>query len=110
MDAPNLSHLKIPDHIVQSKFGGVAPKGLAKFQTLSDMSNDFPELIMLEQFLTGFLKGSAFGGSQCNAALQGLIYYGFEVIQYREIYLPKNVMKANIAIQKLQEAAGLFSA
>jgi hypothetical protein len=75
------------------------------------MSGDFPELIILEQFLTGFLKGSSFAGnSQCNAALQGMIYFGFEVVKYREVYNPTKVMKAGIALQKFQEQQALFSA
>ncbi len=111
MDKPMMTHLKIPAHVVKSKFNGIEPKGRAKFQALQDMSSDFPELIILEQFLTGFLKGSSFAGnSQCNAALQGMIFYGFEVVQYREIYNPSKIMKAGIALQKFQEQQALFSA
>ena len=111
MDKPMMTHLKLPAHVVQSKFKGVEPKGAAKFAALQDMSNDFPELIMLEQFLTGFLQGSSFAGnSQCNAALQGMIYFGFEVVKYREVYNPTKIMKAGIALQKFQEQQSLFSA
>jgi hypothetical protein len=89
MDKPMMTHLKLPAHIVKTKFNGVEPKGRARFQALQDMSEDFPELIMLEQFLTGFLKGSSFAGnSQCNAALQGMIFFGFDVVKNREIYRP----------------------
>jgi hypothetical protein len=111
MDKSLLTHLKLPAHVVQTKFQGIEPKGQAKFQALSELSGDFPELIMLEQFLTGFLQGSSFAGNgQCNAALQGMIYYGFEVVKYREIYNPSKVMKAGIALQKFQEQQALFSA
>ena len=111
MDKPMLTHLKLPAHVVQVKFQGIEPTGRAKFQALQDLSGDFPELIILEQFLTGFLKGSSFAGNgQCNAALQGMIYYGFDVVKYREIYNPKKIMKAGIALQKFQEQQALFSA
>jgi len=81
MDAPMLTHLKLSQELVNTKFNGIQPTGRAKFQALQDMSGDFPELIMLEQFLTGFLKGSSFvGNSQCNAALQGMIFFGFDVV------------------------------
>ena len=111
MDKPMLTHLKLPAHVVQTKFMGIEPTGKAKFQALQDLSGDFPELIMLEQFLTGFLKGSSFAGNgQCNAALQGMIYYGFDVVKNREIYNPRKVMKAGIALQKFQEQQALFSA
>ena len=63
MDKPMMTHLKIPAHIVQSKFGGIEPSGRNKFQALRELSGDFPELIILEQFLTGFLKGSSFAGN-----------------------------------------------
>ena len=111
MDKPMLTHLKLPAHVVQNKFKGIEPTGKAKFAALSDLSGDFPELIILEQFLTGFLKGSSFAGNgQCNAALQGMIYYGFDVVKYREIYNPSKIMKAGIALQKFQEQQALFSA
>jgi hypothetical protein len=111
MDKPLLTHVQLPAHVVQQKFSGIQPKGQAKFQALAELSGDFPELIKLEQFLTGFLQGSSFAGnSQCNAALQGMIYYGFEVVKYREIYNPSNIRKAGIALQKFQEQQALFSA
>lgn len=111
MDKPMMTHLKLPAHVLKSKFNGVQPKGQANFQALQDLNGDFPELIILEQFLTGFLQGSSFAGNgQCNAALQGMIYYGFEVVKYREVYNPTKVMKAGIALQKFQEQQALFSA
>jgi hypothetical protein len=39
-----------------------------------------------------------------------MIYYGFEVVKYREIYNPSKIMKAGIALQKFQEQQALFSA
>jgi hypothetical protein len=75
------------------------------------MSQDFPELEMLRDFLTGFLNGSSFAGTlQCNGALTGMIYYGFEIVKYRQVYDPRKVMKATISLQKFQEQQALFSA
>lgn len=111
MDKPMLTHLKLPAHVVQTKFKGIEPKGKAKLHALQAISGDFPELIIIEQFLVGFLEGSSFAGnSQCNAALKGMIYYGFEVVKNREIYNPSKIMKAGIALQKFQEKSALFSA
>ncbi len=74
-------------------------------------TNDFPELDMLEKFLTGFLSGSSFvGNAQCTAALQGMIFYGFEVVRNREVYNPRKTMKAVISTQKFTEQQSLFSA
>jgi hypothetical protein len=39
-----------------------------------------------------------------------MIYYGFDVVKNREIYNPKKIMKAGIALQKFQEQQALFSA
>jgi hypothetical protein len=39
---------------------------------------------MARDFIDGVLKGSSFGGnSQCNAAMIGVVEYGFEVINNR---------------------------
>ena len=81
------------------------------YGSLSDASADFPELQMLEDFLTGFLQGTS-GSTQssCQDAMQGIIYYAFQIVDNREIYKPDQVMKAYIAFQKLQEKQALFYA
>jgi hypothetical protein len=67
-------------------------------QSFAQDNNDFPELDMLEKFLTGFLTGSSFvGNEQCTASLMGMIFYGFEVVRNREVYDPRKTMKAVIA-------------
>ena len=56
------------------------------------------EFVDLENFLLGYLDGASFlGNSSCTSAMNGVIYYVFEVIKYREVYLPSNTMKAVIA-------------
>jgi hypothetical protein len=106
MDRGQMTHIKKPDHILTSEF-----KGQVKYDIVAQAQEEFPEIIMLEDFLNGFLTGSSFGGnSECNDAMQGIVYYGFELIKNREIYNPSKVMKATIAFQKLQEKQSLFYA
>jgi hypothetical protein len=84
---------------------------MVKYSELSYEGLDFPEIFMLEDFLTGFLTGSSFTGNlQCKTALRGMIFHGFEIIKNREIYDPRKDMKATIAVQKLQEQQSLFYA
>lgn len=64
---------------------------------VSDLKN-------LEDFLLGILNGGSFyGDPKCRASMKGIVYYGFEVIENREIYNPSKIMKAAIAAQKLTE-------
>ena len=66
-------------------------------------------LDMAEQFSFGFLDGASFLGSpDCVAAMEGVVFYGFKVAEYREVYNPKNTMKAVIYGQKLSEQSSLF--
>ncbi len=110
MDAPYMTHIRFSEKQLAA-WGGVAPKGQAKYQALSYAGTDFPEIYMLEDFLGGFLKGSSFAGnSQCKSALQGMLYQGFEVVKNREVYNPSKIMKATIALQKFQEQQSLFYA
>jgi len=84
---------------------------MVKYNELAYEGLDFPEIYMLEDFLTGFLTGSSFTGNpQCKNALKGMIYQGFEVVKNREVYDPRKIMKATIAAQKLQEQQSLFYA
>lgn len=52
-----LTHIKRPAHLSEAEF-----KGAKKYQLLADGSEDFPEFIMLEDFLTGFIKGTSYLG------------------------------------------------
>lgn len=110
MDAPYLTHIRFTEAQLK-KYGGEAPKGMVKYSELAYEGLDFPEIYMLEDFLTGFLTGSSFTGNlRCKNALKGMVYQGFEVIKNREIYDPRKIMKATIATQKLQEQQALFYA
>jgi hypothetical protein len=40
----------------------------------------------------------------CKAGLVNTIYYAFEVLQYRQIYVPSNTIKFAVATSKLTEA------
>ena len=66
---------------------------------------------MLEDAINGVLAGSSMvGNSQCQSAMQGLVYYAFEVLKNREIWNPSEIMKATIAVQKLNQQQSLFYA
>lgn len=110
MDMPNLKHTNIPPHLLAAN-GGHEPKALLKYNSLADLTQQFPELLMVEDAITGFLNGSSFSGStQCQSAMQGIVYYVFEIINNIQIYEPSKVMKVVIAFQKLQEKNSLFYA
>ena len=74
MDAPYLTHIRFNEETLK-KYGGQAPKGMVKYSELSYADYDFPEIYMLEDFLTGFLTGSSFTGNiKCKDALKGMIF------------------------------------
>lgn len=104
MDRPSLkTHFKLPSHALAAT-NGKHPKGALKYSSLADASQEIPELIMVEDFLNGFLQGSSFEGStQCQDAMQGIVFYGFEIVENRQIYDPSKIMKVVVAFQKLQE-------
>lgn len=86
-------------------------KGDDKYNFLAQLSQTSPGMVMLEDFLTGFIDGSSYSGSaDCQAAMDGIIHYGIMVIENREVYNPSQTMKAAIALQKLQEQTSLFYA
>lgn len=81
-----------------------------KVQKKYDMGID-AQLAMAEQISFGVLDGASFlGSADCVAAMEGVVYYGFEVLAYREVYDPRNTMKAVIYAQKLSEQVTLFYA
>ena len=52
----------------------------------SDTPQLLPEFVDLEDFLFGFLDGASFlGNQQCLSAMEGVIFYGFEIVKYREV-------------------------
>ena len=101
MDRPAMVHFKNPQNV----------KGELRYSNFQDAGAEFPELIMLEDFLNGFLAGSSFAGSsQCQSTMQAIVFYGFEMINNREVYKPSQFMKFGIAFTKLQEKNSLFYA
>lgn len=93
------------------RHSGKALKGQVKYNILADIQKDFPEIIMVEDFLYGFIQGSSFSGTgQCKSALTGMLGQAFELVKYREVYNPAYTMKALIAAQKLQQQQALFYA
>jgi|SanBayMetagenome_1026888.scaffolds.fasta_scaffold158435_1 hypothetical protein len=112
MDAPNLRHNVVTEEHIKLN-GGKPVLGHAKYYLKqSDYSSaEIPELLMLEDAILGFLTGSSFVGSvECKASLNNLVYYGFEIVENREIYNPSKAMKAGIAAQKFTEAQAIFYA
>ena len=60
---------------------------------------------VVESFLYGFLQGMSFNETvDCKAGLINTIYYAFDALTYREIYLPWNTIKFGVATSKLTEA------
>jgi hypothetical protein len=61
-----------------------------------------PEFYLLENLIMGILDAATFlGNPKCLGVMSGITYQFFEVVKYREVYNPKNTMKAVIAGQKL---------
>ena len=107
---PNLKHNKIPDHLTQAN-GGKPILGEARIKLLQGLSNQFPELIVAEDFMLGFINGSSFTGNpQCQAAMNGIIYYAFDLINHSQILDPSNTIKALISTQKLATQQSMFYA
>lgn len=103
MDAPSWRHT-LPE-------GKKNLKGEEKYATLAQLAESSPGMEMLEDFLTGFISGSSYSGSaECQSSMEGIIHYGIVLIENREVYDPRQTMKAAIAVQKLQEQTSLFYA
>ena len=61
--------------------------------------------------MVGFINGSSFTGNpQCHAALNGMIYYAFELINHSQVLDPSNTIKAMIDTHKLATQQSLFYA
>jgi hypothetical protein len=53
------------------------------------IAEESPELKLAENFLKGVLEGFSYTGNQnCKPSVEGIITYGFEIINNREIYIP----------------------
>ena len=74
MDMPNLRHHKVSAEAIKAN-GGKPLLGEARYNVLAAATNDFPELIIAEDFMNGFLVGSSFNGNvRCQAAMQGTVF------------------------------------
>lgn len=99
-----LTHIKKPAHLTNAQF-----KGEAKYSFLAKQSDEFAQIYLLEDFMTGFVEKSSLGGTtECKNAMAGMIFYAFEMLKHREIYKPSNSMKVFIAFQSYQEQQALF--
>jgi hypothetical protein len=97
---------QIVEHRIKTNTLGREPGWLNKGIHHLTVSNELETLVRdSEQFLYGALVGmSGTGQPVCVNSLRLSIYYGFQVFQYREIYLPQNTMKAQIVGNKLTES------
>ena len=110
MDMSNLRHNKIPEHLLLSSEGKPVV-GAERVKLLQGLNSQFPELILAEDFAMGFINGSSFTGNpQCQGALNGMVYYAFDLINHSQITNPSNSIKALIATQKLATQQSLFYA
>lgn len=68
--------------------------------------------ITLESFLKGFLKGMTFAndGGSCKNGLLEIVDQAFNLLEYREIYIPSNTMKFTISVTKLSDASNTIYA
>ena len=110
IDMPQMRHTNQPEHIIKAN-GGKPLVGKAKYELLAAEVGQDGEIIMMEDFLNGLLKGGSFDSNvKCQAAMQGAVYYGFEIVKNRDITNPSKIMKISIAYQKVQEQGALFYA
>lgn len=67
--------------------------------------------IDLENFLYGGLNGFSYNNTAaCNSGLKSGINYVFDALAHSSIYLPWDVMKFSISLQKVQEAGNTIYA
>lgn len=103
-DAPYLKH-RAPKARLQQE------EQPTEEQPVDETDELAPEIAFLEKIVTGFLGGASGATStDCTANLEGLVYYAFEMVKNREIYLPWKAAALTIAFQKFQEKSALFSA
>jgi hypothetical protein len=94
----------------------VKPIGFTAEQTYNDKVHQLKQdtgideqLALAESFSFGFLDGASFLGSvDCTNSMNGVVFYGFLVLEYRNVYNPSSTMKAVIYSQKLSEQVTLF--
>lgn len=79
----------------------------ARGETVSKKIGLDPAYQTFEQFLKGLLKGMTFAndGGACKSGLLEIVDQAFNLLQYREIYVPSNTMKFAISVNKLSDAS-----
>ena len=105
MDKPQMRYYKGNEETAKLK-------GQAKYDSIAELANTYPSLVLAEDFASGFITGSSSltGSAECSASMQGIIYYGFEMAENRQVYMPSQSMTFVIAYQKFQEQLSLFYA
>ena len=110
---PTMRHSNVPDHVEAANGKRLTTQERIEYLTAAAAPTDAisAQLVILEDFILGFINGSSFSGSvKCQAAMSQVVFYGFQVVSYREVYIPKNIMKAAIAVQNLNQATVIFTA
>lgn len=93
-----------PAHLSAQEF-----KGEKKYNYLAASTDEFADFYVIEDLLTGFIKNSSFGDTiECKSALNGMVYYGFEIIKHREVWRPSNAAKVPIAYDGFSKQQALF--
>jgi len=105
MDRPQMRYYKGNEETAKLQ-------GQAKYDSIAELANTYPSLVLAEDFASGFITGSSSltGSVECSAAMQGIIYYGFDMAENRQVYYPSQSMTFVIAYQKFQEQLSLFYA
>lgn len=97
-----MRHNERSSHIDMMRKGGMMP---------SYRAGNTVEEQQFEEWLYGALDGMSFKESAtCFTGLKSTIYYGFEALNYRQVYIPSNTIKFAIAAQKLSEATNTIYA
>ena|ERR1700761_4540093 len=79
---------------------------LARGETTSKRIGLEAEYVTLESFLKGLLDGMTFSndGGACKGGLIDIVDEAFNLLTYREIFIPSNTMKFVISVNKLSDA------
>jgi hypothetical protein len=79
---------------------------LDRGQTVSAKIGLEEEYVLLESFLKGLLRGMTFSndGGACKSGLIDVVDQAFNLLEYREIFIPSNTMKFAISVNKLSDA------
>jgi hypothetical protein len=92
--------------------GQLIEANLEKGLTVSKRLNLGDTYDQFESFLKGLLKGMTFqnDNGSCKNGLLDIVEEAFNLIEYREVYIPSNTMKFMIALNSLNEAGNVVYA